>query len=81
MKDLIEFIVLKIVEFPDEVEIVETGPEEGNSIGNYQEYLIKCNEADKGRVIGKNGKIINSIRNILQARAVKDNCRVRISVE
>lgn len=81
MKDLIEFIVKNIVDNPDEVEIVETGPEEGNSLGDYREFLIKCNEDDKGRVIGKGGKIINSIRSLVQARAVKENCRVRISVE
>lgn len=81
MKDLIEFIVTKIVEYPEEVEIIENGPEEGNSLGNYREFLIKCNEEDKGRVIGKGGKIINSIRNLVQTRAVKENCRVRISVE
>ncbi len=74
MKELVKLIVTELVENKDAVGIIL---EEDNG-----EVDIKINvaEADKGRVIGKGGNIINSIRTIARACAVKEDVKVNIRI-
>lgn len=74
MKDLIKLIVTELVEDKDSVGIIY---EENNG-----EVDIKINvaEKDKGRVIGRGGNIINSIRNIARACAIKEDVKVNIRI-
>ena len=67
MKKALEYILHSIVENPDDVRIEEL---EENGITN---YAIVVNSADMGKVIGKNGKIIRSIRNVMKIPAIKQN--------
>ena len=57
MKELLETIIKNLVDKPDEVEISETT--NAKSIICYE---VKVAKADMGKVIGKNGKIINKGR-------------------
>jgi uncharacterized protein len=66
MKDLIHNIITSIVDHPDKVIIEEST----NSDDNYKTYLLKVAPEDMGRVIGKNGKIIRAIRNLIHVRAL-----------
>lgn len=74
MKDLVKLIVTELVEDKDSVGIIY---EENNG-----EVDIKINvaEKDKGRVIGRGGNIINSIRNIARACAIKEDVKVNIRI-
>ena len=75
---LTETIIKKIVSDPESVSIKEFDSEEENTI--QIEVLISSD--DMGKVIGKNGKIINSIRTIVQASSsLEDNKKVRINVD
>ena len=75
---LTEAIIKKIVSDPESVSIKEFDTEEENTI--QIEVLISSD--DMGKVIGKNGKIINSIRTIVQASSsLEDNKRVKINVD
>ena len=74
MKSLLEFILLRLIKFPEDLEI-----EELEEFG-YHKYLIHLNAEDVGRVIGRGGKVIRSIRKVAQVRAVKDHLRVRIEL-
>ena len=75
--DLTKTIVEKIVTDPESVSVKEFETDEENTI--QIEVLISGD--DMGKVIGKNGKIINSIRTIVQASSsLEDNKRVRINV-
>ena len=75
---LTETIIKKIVSDPESVSIKEFDAEEENTIQN--EVLISND--DMGKVIGKNGKIINSIRTIVQASSsLEDNKKVKINVD
>ena len=75
---LTETIIKKIVSDPESVSVKEFDTEEENTI--QIEVLISNN--DMGKVIGKNGKIINSIRTIVQASSsLEDNKKIKINVD
>ena len=56
MKALIEFIAKSLVEHPDQVEVREV------QNGNRVRLELNVAKDDMGRVIGKNGRVANSIR-------------------
>lgn len=43
-------------------------------------YTISAPEDQIGRIIGKNGKTINALKNLLKVKAVKDNVKVDIEI-
>ena len=74
MKELVEYIVKSIVAQPDNVTITEENSDGG--------LLIKLEVAaeDKGRVIGRGGRVAEAIRTLLRVKAAKDNTRVRLQI-
>ena len=76
---LTETIIKKLVADPESVNVKEFETDEENTI----QIEVLISEDDKGRVIGKNGKIINSIRTVVQAASslTEENRRVRINVD
>ena len=75
---LTEAIIKKIVSDPESVSIKEFDTEEENTI----QIEVLISSSDMGKIIGKNGKIINSIRTIVQAASsLEDNKRVKINVD
>lgn len=73
--DLTLTIVKSLVDDPDEVTAKEFDEEEAVVI----EVMVP--EKNAGGVIGKEGKIVNSIRTIVQASSyLKDNKRVKINI-
>ena len=75
---LTETIIKKIVSDPDSVSVKEFNTEEENTI----QIEVLISNDDMGKVIGKNGKIINSIRTIIQASSsLEDNKKVKINVD
>ena len=74
MKNLVELIVKELVEYKDAVSIEET------SENGEVDLLIHVAEEDKGRVIGVRGNIINSIRAIARAAAIKEDVKVNIRI-
>ena len=77
--NLTETIIKKLVSDPENVSVKEFETDEENTI--QIEVLISAD--DMGRVIGKSGKTINSIRTIVQASSSlsEENKRVRINVD
>ena len=75
---LTETIIKKIVSDPESVSVKEFDTEEENTI----QIEVLISNDDMGKVIGKNGKIINSIRTIVQAASsLEDNKKVKINVD
>ena len=71
-----EMIVKKLVKEPDLVKVQEFEGDEETVI----EIVVA--EADMGRVIGKRGKIANSIKTLIQAKAYNDgNKRVKVNID
>jgi len=75
---LTETIVKKLVSDPESVSVKEFEADEENTV--LIEVMIS-NE-DLGKVIGKEGRIINAIRTIVQASSyINDNKKVKINVD
>lgn len=76
MKELLEFILKAIVNDKDAVKVEESTDETGQI-----NLIASVAEEDMGRVIGKAGKVINSIRLIVKIPAIKEGKRVRVDVK
>ena len=71
-----ELIVKKLVKEPDLVKVQEFDSEDETVI----EVVVA--ESDMGRVIGKKGKIANSIKTLIQAKAYNDgNKKVKVNID
>ncbi len=75
MKELLEFIVKELVEKPDLVKI------ESRDDGKCTTYFVTVDSSDIGKVIGKNGRIANSIRTLIRsvAKAKNKYCVIKIN--
>ncbi len=65
MKDLITVIAKALVDFPDQVEILEVEGEKTTVLE------LRVAKEDLGKVIGKQGKTARAMRTILNANATK----------
>ena len=74
MKDLVTFIVRNLVESPDAVEVREVAGDKA------QVYEVKVDEADLGKVIGKQGRTIRSVRALVSAAASREGKRATVEV-
>ena len=74
MKDTLQFIVSAIVEKPEEVHIEETDVE------GIHTFTIHVNQDDMGKIIGKEGKVIRSVRNVMKIIAMKNNERINVTL-
>lgn len=75
MVDILDYIIKLIVDNPQAVSILEDSDENGTLL-----YTIKADTADYGKIIGKEGKIIRSIRNVMKIPAIKNGKRISISL-
>lgn len=74
MKELVEYIAKSIVDAPDAVKVEEETDEEGITL------KLQVADEDKGRVIGKQGRIAEAIRTLLRVKAAKAGTRVRLEI-
>jgi predicted RNA-binding protein YlqC (UPF0109 family) len=74
MKELIEFIAKSIVNAPDDVVVTEEENEQG--------ILLKLQVADedKGRVIGKQGRIAEAMRALIRVKAAKAGTKASLEI-
>ena len=75
MKELLEHIVKSIVNHPEDVSIEE---KESVDFPGLTILTINVNEEDKGVIIGRKGRTINSIRDIITISAIRNDKRVRV---
>jgi uncharacterized protein len=74
MKDTLHYIITAIVDNPDAVQIEER---EEDGILN---LIVTVAPEDMGKIIGKEGKVIRSIRNIMKIKAMKHDIRINVSL-
>ncbi len=72
MKDILETIILNLVEDKEAVEIKEIEQEKSTV------FEVKVAEGEMGKIIGKQGRLAKSIRNLMRAMATKEQKRVSV---
>ncbi len=75
MKDFLTFLVKNLVNHPDDVVIEEKTDSTG-----YILLELKVNPEDIGIIIGKAGKVIKSLRNLVKVKAIVERKRVNITL-
>jgi predicted RNA-binding protein YlqC (UPF0109 family) len=74
MKESVEYIARAIVSAPDDVKVTEETDSGGVVI------KLEVNAEDKGRVIGKQGRVAEAMRTLLRVVATKEGTRVRLEI-
>jgi predicted RNA-binding protein YlqC (UPF0109 family) len=74
MRELVEFIVKALVDQPDAVQV--------RAVEGEQTLVLEVKVApdDVGKVIGKQGRIVNALRTVVKAAAVRTGKRVSIEI-
>lgn len=72
--ELLAFIVKRLVDNPNDVQIREIQGERSKVLE------IKVNESDMGKVIGKKGRIIKSLRIVVRAAALQAGQSISIEL-
>ncbi|TET17684.1 MAG: KH domain-containing protein [Dehalococcoidia bacterium] len=74
MKELIEYIAKSIVNSPDDVVVTEETDEQGTVL------KLQVADDDKGRVIGKQGRIAEAMRTLIRVKAAKTGTRASLEI-
>ncbi len=74
MKELIEFLARSLVDNPDAVQVKEE--QEGDRIV----FRLYVADDDMGKVIGKQGRIANAMRDLLKVAAARQGARARLEI-
>jgi predicted RNA-binding protein YlqC (UPF0109 family) len=76
MKKLLQYLVENIVKHPENVKIEEQMGE-----NNWLLLHLSVHPEDMGQVIGRGGKIIKALRQILHIKALKDNLHFSLDLK
>ena len=74
MRQFLEFIVRQLVEFPDEIMLSEI-PQ-----GRLTIFRLQMRQSDVGRIIGRNGQTIRSIRALLASAAAPHGQKATLDI-
>lgn len=74
MKELVEYIAKSIVSLPDDVVVTEETGDEGVML------KLQVADEDKGRVIGKQGRIAEAMRTLIRVKAAKQGTRASLEI-
>ena len=75
MKELVEVIAKALVDNPEEVAVTESMKDD--------EVVLELTVApsDRGKVIGKQGRIAKAIRSVVKAAASKEDKKVTVEIQ
>ncbi len=74
MKELVEFIARSITDKPDAVKVTEV--QEADRVI----FKLEVDPEDKGKVIGKQGRVAQAIRTLLRVAAIKKGTRAMLEI-
>ncbi len=75
VKDFVERFAKLLANHPEDVEV-----EFKQVNASYAEITIYANRADAGKIIGKEGKMINAIKTVISGCKAKDGVSYKVSV-
>ncbi|MBE6759736.1 MAG: KH domain-containing protein [Ruminococcaceae bacterium] len=76
MKDLLIAVVSGLVESPEEISVDVAEPAEDGTIV----YTLYVAESDKGRVIGKQGRIAKAIRTVMRSAGTRVGQKITVDI-
>jgi predicted RNA-binding protein YlqC (UPF0109 family) len=74
MKALIEYIARSLVDDPTQVSVRQ------RQSGSRTDISLQVAKPDMGRVIGRNGRVANAMRALLQVAAARDDKRAYLHI-
>lgn len=74
LQGLVEFVAQSLVDQPASVSV------EKQQRGNMVNLELHVEKSDMGRVIGKGGRVANSIRTLLKVAAAREGSRVNLDI-
>jgi predicted RNA-binding protein YlqC (UPF0109 family) len=74
MRQFLEFIIRQLVEFPDEIMLSEVPH------GRTTVFRLQMRQSDVGRIIGRNGQTIRSIRALLACAASRHGQKATLEI-
>ena len=75
MREMVEYIAKALANDPDAVEVTE------EIRGNRTVLRLKVSDDDKGKVIGRGGRVAQSIRSLIRVAAVKNRTRAVLEID
>jgi len=75
MKELVEYIAKSIVSTPEDVKVTEETDDKSVVV-----VKLEVAPDDKGRVIGRQGRVAEAMRTLLRVVATKEGVRVRLEI-
>ena len=75
MREMVEYVAKTLASNPDAVSVTEE-QEDGRIV-----LRLTVDEKDKGKVIGRDGRVAQSLRSLLRVAAVKAGTRVNLEIE
>ena len=76
MKELVEYIAKAIATYPDGVQVTEDETDDGEVL-----VTLTVNPEDKGKVIGRQGRVAQAMRVLLRVSAVKNDLLVNLEIK
>ena len=73
--ELVEFIAKTLSNHPDAVQV------KSEEDGNRTIITLVVDDRDKGKVIGRQGRVAQALRSLLRVAAVKQNTRINLEIE
>jgi hypothetical protein len=75
MRELIEYIASSLVDDPTQVQVYESRR------GAVMKIRLKVAKEDMGRVIGRNGRVANAMRALLNVAAARQGKQAHLDIE
>ena len=75
MHDFVDYVVRKLVDKPDSVQLTEEEREANKVV-----FELKVDPEDVGKVIGRKGRTANAIRTLLSAVAAREGKRAILEI-
>lgn len=74
MKDTLHYFVTFLVDHPEDLQIEERQDQDATIL------IIHANQEDIGKIIGKSGRIIRALRDLMKVIAAKRNIYVDVEI-
>ena len=72
---MVEYVARALTSNPDAVQVIEEDD------GNRTVFRLVVDDKDKGKVIGRDGRVAQSIRSLLRVAATKAGTRITLEID